>query len=64
MFLCVILFLMIIFLDQNSSHVPMKVIVGRPFGIRLSLIILGSMAIGMMLATAGFLAIKIRIRKK
>lgn len=61
---CIILFLVIIFLDQNSAPVPMKVIVGQPFGIRLSLIILGSMAIGMLIAAAGFIAIRLRIRKK
>ncbi|HIJ81519.1 MAG TPA: hypothetical protein HPP76_07415 [Desulfuromonadales bacterium] len=57
-------FLVIIFFDQNNVHVPMKIIVGRPMGMRLSLIILASMGVGMAMASAGFLAVRVFIRSR
>ncbi len=56
--ICLFLFLAVIFLDQNSTPVPMKIIIGNPHGIRLSLIIIVSMLIGMLLAIGGMLLIK------
>jgi uncharacterized integral membrane protein len=57
-FICLFLFLVVIFLDQNSNPVPMKVIVGNPHGIKLSLIIIVSMLIGVLVAIGGMLLIK------
>lgn len=56
--ICLILFLAVIFLDQNSNPVPMKVIVGNPHGVKLSMVIIVSMLIGAVLATGGMLLIK------
>ena len=49
----ILLFLAVVFLDQNSVPVPVKVIFGQPFYFRLSLIILASIAIGVLLTLAG-----------
>ncbi|HIJ81810.1 MAG TPA: DUF1049 domain-containing protein [Desulfuromonadales bacterium] len=57
--ICLLLFLAVIFLDQNSNPVPMKVIVGNPHGVRLSMVILVSMLIGALLATVGMLLIRL-----
>ena len=59
----VVLFLAVIFLDQNSRPVPLKFIVGTPFNISLSFIIVISMFIGIATALAVIL-LSIKVRKK
>jgi uncharacterized integral membrane protein len=58
LFICLFLFLVVIFLDQNSNPVPMKIIVGDPHGVKLSMVIIFSVFIGAVLATVGMLLIK------
>lgn len=48
------LFLVVVFLDQNRRPVPLKFIIGTPFQVDLSLIILISIVIGVVI-TGGFL---------
>ncbi|MEC4676082.1 MAG: LapA family protein [Nitrospirota bacterium] len=55
----IFLFLAVVFLDQNNVPVPVKVIFGKPFYFRLSLIILVSIGVGALLTLAG-----IRLRKQ
>ena len=43
------LFLVVVFLDQNRRPVPLKFVVGTPFLVDLSLIILISMGLGIAL---------------
>ena len=61
--ICLFLFLVVIFLDQNSNPVPMKVIVGDPHGVRLSVVIIVSVVIGAVLATVGMLLVR-RVQTK
>lgn len=49
------LFLVILFLDQNSAPVPVKIILGDPRPIGLSTVILASMLVGVSISlVAGF----------
>jgi uncharacterized integral membrane protein len=57
-----VLFLAALFLDQNSSPVPVKIILGNPRPIGLSAIILTSMLVGVALSIGGFCLYK-AIRK-
>ena len=50
------LFLVILFLDQNSSPVPVKIILGDPRPIGLSTVILASMLVGVSISIAAFFA--------
>jgi len=60
-----ILFLVIVFLDQNSAPVPIKIILGKPFQVELSIIVIVSMLIGTFLTIGGgVLFKKIRTKKK
>jgi uncharacterized integral membrane protein len=43
------LFLVVVFLDQNLGPVPVKIIIGNPFHLGLSLIIIVSMVVGMIM---------------
>lgn len=43
------LFLVIVFLDQNRNAVPVKIILGSPFHLGLSLIIIISMLLGVIM---------------
>ncbi len=43
------LFLVIVFLDQNRTPVPVKILVGNPYHVGLSLIILISMAVAVIM---------------
>ncbi|MDH4100127.1 MAG: LapA family protein [Nitrospirota bacterium] len=52
------LFIVVVFLDQNNVPVPVKLIVGPPVQLELSLIVLISMLAGVLLAMAGFLTMK------
>ena len=54
----IVLFLAALFLDQNSSPVPVKIILGDPHPIGLSAIILTSMLIGVALSFAGLFLFK------
>ncbi|MEI6704378.1 MAG: hypothetical protein WCL71_12730 [Deltaproteobacteria bacterium] len=49
----IVLFLAALFLDQNSSPVPVKIILGNPRPIGLSTIIIASMLVGVALSVAG-----------
>ena len=43
------LFLVLIFLDQNRTPVPLKIIVGNPFHLELTIIVIISVAVGALL---------------
>lgn len=51
----IVLFLSVLFLDQNSAPVQVKIILGNPHPIGLSTIIITSMLVGVALSIAGFL---------
>jgi len=58
------LFLTVLFLDQNSSPVPVKIILGDPRLIGLSTVIIISMITGAVLSLIGtFIFNSIRLRK-
>ena len=44
LYILISLFLVVVFLDQNRTPVPVKILLGNPFHLGLSLIILISMA--------------------
>ncbi len=48
-----LVFIILVFLDQNSHPVPMKLILGSPMHISLSALILGSMLVGLCLGLIG-----------
>jgi uncharacterized integral membrane protein len=50
--IAMVLFLVVVFLDQNRKPVPLKFILGTPFLVDLSLIILLSMGLGIALTFA------------
>ncbi|HIJ95509.1 MAG TPA: LapA family protein [Desulfuromonadales bacterium] len=57
----IVLFFSVLFLDQNSEPVPVKIILGEPRPIGLSTVILSSMLLGAVLsavAMLGFNAIR------
>ena len=56
------LFLVVVFLDQNRKPVPLKLVIGTPFLVDLSLIILISMGLGIAL-TVVFLRFMNRRKK-
>jgi len=43
------LFLVVVFLDQNRVPVPVKILLGNPFHLGLSLIIIVSMVVGVIM---------------
>ncbi|MCI4624875.1 MAG: LapA family protein [Candidatus Magnetoovum sp. WYHC-5] len=45
----IVLFLFVVFIDQNFVHVPIKLFFGGPFHLQLSVIILASMGIGALI---------------
>jgi uncharacterized integral membrane protein len=51
-------FLFVVFIDENGSPVPVKFFMGGPVHINLSVIILGSMAIGSALTVIGYIVYK------
>jgi uncharacterized integral membrane protein len=56
-----VLFFSVLFLDQNSEPVPVKIILGEPRPIGLSTVILSSMLLGAILsavAMLGFSAVR------
>jgi len=57
------LFLFVIFLDQNIHPVPLKIVIGSPYQISLSGIIITSLLIGMAAALVGILMLK-KVRKR
>ncbi|HLE19107.1 MAG TPA: hypothetical protein VI728_12580 [Syntrophales bacterium] len=42
------LFLVVVFLDQNRTAVPIKILIGNPFQLELSLIIIISIVVGVI----------------
>jgi len=58
-----VLFLAVLFLDQNRSPVPVKIIFGDPYPIGLSAIIIISILTGVLLSVLGTLGYK-NIRKR
>jgi uncharacterized integral membrane protein len=54
----IVLFLAVLFLDQNSAPVPLKIILGEPRPVGLSAIILTSMLVGVLLALTGVFVFK------
>ena len=59
--LAISLFLVIVFLDQNRSSVPIKIIIGNPYQLGLSLIIIISMVVAVIMTLGVVYVIK---RKK
>lgn len=49
----IVLFLSVLFLDQNSAPVPLKIILGEPRPVGLSAIILTSILVGVLLTLVG-----------
>ena len=49
------LFVVVVFFDQNHIPVPMKILVGAPTHVSLSMIIMASMLAGAVLGFAGLL---------
>jgi uncharacterized integral membrane protein len=43
------LFMVFVFLDQNRTPVPIKILLGSPFHLGLSLIIIVSMVVGVIM---------------
>ena len=43
------LFIVLVFLDQNRAPVPIKIVIGNPFHLGLSLIIIISMLVGVVM---------------
>lgn len=63
----ILLFLVVVFLDQNSVLVPVKFIVGGPVHVPLTLVILLSILAGMVVTLVGvaaFKRLKTRLKKK
>jgi uncharacterized integral membrane protein len=58
-----VIFLAVLFLDQNRSPVPVKIILGDPHPIELSAIIIISILTGVLLSVFGTLGYK-NIRKR
>ena len=59
----IFLFLVIVFLDQNRTPVPVKILLGNPFHVGLSLIILISMVIAVVM-TIGVVYLWMNRRKE
>lgn len=57
-----ILFMAVVFLDQNNVPVPVKLIVGEPIQVDLSLIVMGSIFLGVLMTLGALLGVK-RIKK-
>ena len=49
----IFLFLVIVFLDQNRTPVPVKILLGNPFHVGLTLIILISMVVAVVMTIGG-----------
>ena len=62
--LSIVLLMVIIFLDQNSSPVPVKFILGNPVPIGLSTIMVVSVLTGLVLALSGSVAVALARRIK
>ena len=58
-----LLFVFMVFMDENNTPVPMKIVFGSPFHLSLSVIIIGSMLFGAVCAFAGSFLLK-KLRQK
>ena len=58
------LFLVIVFIDQNRVPVPVKIIIGNPFHLGLSHIIIASMVVGVIMTIGVVYLIKWRKDRK
>ncbi|MBF0506195.1 MAG: LapA family protein [Nitrospirae bacterium] len=58
-----LLFVFIVFLDENNTPVPVKIILGSPLHMSLSVIIIGSILFGAGCAFAGLFLVK-KMREK
>jgi uncharacterized integral membrane protein len=56
--IAIALFLVLIFLDQNRVSVPLKLFLGKPFQVELSVIVIVSVLIGMLIAISVIFFIK------
>ena len=43
------LFMVVVFLDQNRTPVPIKIVIGKPFHLELSLVIIISVVVGVIM---------------
>lgn len=58
----IVLFFCVLFIDQNSTQVPVKILFGDPWSVGLSTVIITSMLVGVALSLGGIYALK-RVRK-
>ena len=58
------LFLVVVFIDQNRAPVPIKILLGSPFHLGLSLIIIVSMVVGVIMTIGVVYLIKRRKDRK
>ncbi len=59
----VVLFLTVVFFDQNRAPVPVKIILGTPTPVGLSLVIALSMLVGAVMAITGILGYTVMRRR-
>lgn len=65
--LLIFVFLLAVFLDQNTVPVPVKLFVGGPLHLHLSIIIAASMVTGSLITVAVYLVVRqvqTKIKKK
>ncbi len=53
-----LVFVIMVFIDQNNTPVPVKIILGSPLHMSLSMIIIGSMLFGAACTFAALLLVK------
>jgi hypothetical protein len=58
----IFLFIGVVFLDQNSTPVPLKIVIGAPYQVNLNSIIIVSLLTGVLLTLSAYLLYKM-IRK-
>ena len=58
------LFLVVVFIDQNRAPVPIKILLGSPFHLGLSLIIIVSMVVGVIMTIGVVYLMKMRKDRK
>ncbi len=67
LFSLIIIFLVAVFMDQNTFFIPLKLFIGGPVHVHLSLVIAASMLAGAVLALAGVFLVqqfRAKIKKK
>jgi uncharacterized integral membrane protein len=62
--IAMVLFLTVVFFDQNRAPVPVKIILGDPTPVGLSLIIIWSILFGVVMTIACILSFKVLRRRR